>query len=60
VLNVDVVIPAVGEAPDVEALAGSNGISVNRDSTITISQDLATSREGVFAVATPPSDRRPS
>ncbi|HEY3265590.1 MAG TPA: FAD-dependent oxidoreductase [Armatimonadota bacterium] len=49
VLDVDVVIPAVGEAPDVDCLQGSAGVSVNRDSTITISADLATSREGVFA-----------
>jgi hypothetical protein len=46
---VDTIIPAVGEAPDVSSLEGSHGISVNRDSTITISEDLATSCQGVFA-----------
>jgi len=49
VLDVDIVIPAIGEAPDVDCLEGSEGISVNRDSTITISADMSTSREGVFA-----------
>ena len=48
-LDVDTIIPAVGEAPDVTSLEGSHGISVNRDSTITISEDLATSCQGVFA-----------
>jgi len=48
-LDVDVLILAIGEAPDVECLSGSTGISVNRDSTITVSEDLATSCPGVFA-----------
>jgi len=48
-LGVDVILSAIGEATDVECLSGSTGISVNRDSTITISEDLATSCQGVFA-----------
>jgi NADH-quinone oxidoreductase subunit F len=49
VLDVDVLILAIGEAPDVECLSGSTGVSVNRDSTITVSEDLASSCPGVFA-----------
>jgi NADH-quinone oxidoreductase subunit F len=49
VLDVDIVIPAIGEVPEADCLQGSSGISVNRDNTITISADLATTREGVFA-----------
>jgi pyruvate/2-oxoglutarate dehydrogenase complex dihydrolipoamide dehydrogenase (E3) component len=49
VLDVDVLILAIGEAPDVECLSGSHGISVNQDGTVTVSEDLATSSPGVFA-----------
>ena len=48
VLECDIVMSAIGEATDVAALEGSHGISVNRDSTITVSHDLATSCQGVF------------
>ena len=40
---------AIGEATDVECLKNNSDISINRDSTITISEDLATTRPGVFA-----------
>ncbi|HVN77746.1 MAG TPA: FAD-dependent oxidoreductase [Terriglobia bacterium] len=49
VLDVDVLILAIGEAPDVGCLSGSHGISVNQDGTVTVSEDLATSSPGVFA-----------
>ena len=49
VLDVDMVVPAIGQATEAEAMAGSEGISFNRDSTLTVGPNLATSREGVFA-----------
>ncbi len=49
VLDVDVVVSAIGEMPDVDCLEGSHGVSVNRDGTITVSADLATSSPSVFA-----------
>jgi NADH-quinone oxidoreductase subunit F len=49
VLDVDILIPAIGQAPEAESMTGSEGISANRDGTVTTGPDLATTREGVFA-----------
>jgi NADH-quinone oxidoreductase subunit F len=49
VLDADLVIPAIGEMPDVASLEGSHGVSVNRDGTVTVSADLASSAQAVFA-----------
>jgi NADH-quinone oxidoreductase subunit F len=48
VLDVDILIPAIGQVPEVECLNGAGAIGVNRDSTIKAGPDLATSRPGVF------------
>ena len=48
-IDVDIVIPAIGEMPDVSSIEGSSGLSVNKDGTVTVSSDLATTRQGVFA-----------
>jgi NADH-quinone oxidoreductase subunit F len=48
ILDVDVLIPAIGQVPDVECLNGTGEIGVNRDSTIKAGPDLATTRPGVF------------
>jgi NADPH-dependent glutamate synthase beta subunit-like oxidoreductase len=43
-------IPAIGQAPEAECLTnGGKGIGLNKDGTVTVGADLATSREGVFA-----------
>ncbi|MBC7259817.1 MAG: NADH-quinone oxidoreductase subunit NuoF [Chloroflexi bacterium] len=49
VLDVDLLIPAIGQALAVECLDSCGDISFNRDGTITTGPDLATTREGVFA-----------
>ena len=48
VLDVDVLIPAIGQVPEVESLGGAGEIGINRDSTIKTGPDLATTRAGVF------------
>jgi NADH-quinone oxidoreductase subunit F len=48
-LDVDMVIPAIGEMPDISSMNGSRNLSINKDGTVTVSADLATTREGVFA-----------
>ncbi|MGC8787545.1 MAG: FAD-dependent oxidoreductase, partial [Anaerolineae bacterium] len=48
VMDVDVIIPAIGQAPDLSALNG-DAPEVNRDATFKVSRNLATSRPGVFA-----------
>jgi NADH-quinone oxidoreductase subunit F len=49
VLDAEVLIPAIGQVPDVECINGSKNISINRDGTITTGPDLGTTRSGVFA-----------
>jgi NADH-quinone oxidoreductase subunit F len=50
VLDADVFIPAIGQRPDTEFLAhGSKPASVQKDGTVTVGPNLATSLEGVFA-----------
>ncbi len=46
-IDLDVLIPAIGQSPDVDALAGEVGLK--KDSTFEVSGTLATSRQGVFA-----------
>ncbi|MBC7234856.1 MAG: NADH-quinone oxidoreductase subunit NuoF [Chloroflexi bacterium] len=48
ILDVDVVIPAIGQGTDMECVNGC-GVEFNRDSTIKVSRHLATDRPGVFA-----------
>jgi NADH-quinone oxidoreductase subunit F len=47
VIELDVLIPAIGQMPDVDGLAGQ--VEVRRDSTLAVSDALATNRTGVFA-----------
>lgn len=52
VLDVDVVIPAIGQAPDqrwMEAAKSNGAIKVKRDGTFDVDKSLVTSRPGVFA-----------
>jgi len=48
VMEIDVVIPAIGQSPDISCLNGDSP-QVNRDSTFVVERNLATSRPGVFA-----------
>jgi NADH-quinone oxidoreductase subunit F len=48
VMEMDVVIPAIGQSPDLSSLNG-DAPEVNRDQTFKVSRELATSRPGVFA-----------
>ncbi|MGC9333542.1 MAG: FAD-dependent oxidoreductase [Anaerolineae bacterium] len=48
-LGLDVLIPAIGQSPDVECLAGDPEIALRRNDTFDVSEALCTSREGVFA-----------
>jgi len=47
-LNVDMLIPAIGQQPDA-AWADGSGMDFNRNSTIKVTKELATTRAGVFA-----------
>jgi pyruvate/2-oxoglutarate dehydrogenase complex dihydrolipoamide dehydrogenase (E3) component len=49
VLDVDLLIPAIGQAMQVECLSSCGDLSFNRNGTITVGPDLATTRDGVFA-----------
>ena len=50
VLDADIFIPAIGQNPETECLNdGSKTIDLNRDGSVTVGANLATSREGVFA-----------
>jgi NADPH-dependent glutamate synthase beta subunit-like oxidoreductase len=50
VLDADIFIPAIGQNPEAECLNdGSKTIDLNRDGSVTVGANLATSREGVFA-----------
>jgi len=48
VMKADIVIPAIGQSPDLSALNGDTP-EVTRGRTFKVSHDLATSRPGVFA-----------
>lgn len=48
VMDVDIVIPAIGQSPDLSCLNGDSP-EVNRDSTFKVGRKLDTSRPGVFA-----------
>ncbi len=45
-LNIDVLIPAIGQQTDLE---GEERLERNRDATLVVNESLATTREGVFA-----------
>jgi NADH-quinone oxidoreductase subunit F len=45
-LSLDVLIPAIGQETELE---GEDGLARNRDTTLVVSEALATTREGVFA-----------
>ena len=47
VLELDLLIPAIGQSPDLEGLAGQ--IEVQRNQTFAVNEALGTSRQGVFA-----------
>jgi NADH-quinone oxidoreductase subunit F len=50
VLDADVFIPAIGQTPEVECMKDGDGtIGANRDDTVTVGPNLATTRERVFA-----------
>jgi formate dehydrogenase beta subunit len=50
VLDADIFIPAIGQVPEAESLAGgAREIGVNRNGTLQVSPSLATTRPGVFA-----------
>jgi NADH-quinone oxidoreductase subunit F len=46
-IELDILIPAIGQSPDVDALSGQ--VDVKTDSTFEVTGALATSRPGVFA-----------
>jgi NADPH-dependent glutamate synthase beta subunit-like oxidoreductase len=48
VMETDVIIPAIGQSPDLSSLNGDSP-AVNRDQTFKVSRNLATSRPGIFA-----------
>jgi len=49
VIDLDVFIPAIGQATDLSGLDGQAKIEVRRDNTFAVSDALATSRPGIFA-----------
>jgi NADH-quinone oxidoreductase subunit F len=49
VLGLDVLIPAIGQQPDVSCLSQDDKIDTNRNATFAVSDSLGTTREGVFA-----------
>jgi NADH-quinone oxidoreductase subunit F len=48
-LDVDVLIPAIGQSPDLVCMEGEKGIETGRGSTFVVNDGLGTTREGVFA-----------
>ncbi|UCD81279.1 MAG: NADH-quinone oxidoreductase subunit NuoF [Desulfobacterales bacterium] len=48
-LKIDALIQAIGQQPDLQGIAGA-ALETNRNATIRVGQNLATSRQGVFAV----------
>ncbi len=49
VIDLDVLIPAIGQEPDLSCLEGEEGIETRRDLTFAVNEALGTSRPGVFA-----------
>jgi NADH-quinone oxidoreductase subunit F len=49
VLDADILIPAIGQAPDLSCFDGPKQINTNKDGTVAVSPDLATTQEAVFA-----------
>jgi NADH-quinone oxidoreductase subunit F len=48
-LDVDVLIPAIGQEPDLAWMAGDGTIETKRGATLIVNEGLVTSRTGVFA-----------
>ena len=48
-LDVDVLIPAIGQEPDLVCVEGENDIETQRGGTFVVGDGLATTRPGVFA-----------
>ena len=48
-LEVDVLIPAIGQEPDLAWMDGDSGIETGRGASFAVSDGLATTRRGVFA-----------
>jgi NADH-quinone oxidoreductase subunit F len=48
-IDLDLLIPAIGQTTDVTGLEGEGGVAVRRDSTFDVNEALCTSRPGVFA-----------
>jgi len=49
IVDVDVLIPAIGQEPDLFWLDGDSTIETGRSATFVVSEGLATTRRGVFA-----------
>jgi NADPH-dependent glutamate synthase beta subunit-like oxidoreductase len=49
VIELDVLIPAIGQSTDSSALGQESGVAVRRDSTFDVNEALCTSRPGLFA-----------
>lgn len=49
VLELDMLIPAIGQTTDLAGLEGEDGVAVKRDSTFEVNDALCTSRPGIFA-----------
>jgi NADH-quinone oxidoreductase subunit F len=49
VLDADILIPAIGQAPDLTCFDGTKSINTNKNGTVAVSPDLATTQEAVFA-----------
>ncbi|HEY3314577.1 MAG TPA: NADH-quinone oxidoreductase subunit NuoF [Bacillota bacterium] len=49
VIDADVVIPAVSQAPEIEALNNGQKLEINRDGTVAVDGKMATKLPGVFA-----------
>ena len=49
VIDLDVLIPAIGQAPDQSWMGGEAGIELQRNGSFAVNEALGTSRPGVFA-----------
>jgi NADH-quinone oxidoreductase subunit F len=49
VLDLDVLIPAIGQSPGADDLGGGSAIALRRDGTLDVNEALCTSRPGIFA-----------
>jgi NADH-quinone oxidoreductase subunit F len=48
-MDVDVLIPAIGQSPDLACIEGGSDIETGRGDTFVVNDGLGTTREGVFA-----------